>query len=78
MTKNPGTELRDLEMALIFMQDSKRHRPDTESHHQDRTTPKDRKVTVEKPELVKIRREIKEQGRIQLRVSFALQIELGR
>lgn len=76
MTKNSGTELRDLEIALIFNQDSKRHRPDAESHHQHRTTPKDRKVTVEKPELVKNCREIKGQGRDQLRVSFALQIEV--
>lgn len=59
------------------MQTSGRHRPDTEPHHGARTAPKDRKGTVEKPELVKICRVLKGQGRVQLWVSFALQIEVS-
>lgn len=49
--KYSGTELRDLEVTLVFKEDSKRHRPDTESRHPNGTILKDRKVTVEELEL---------------------------
>lgn len=71
-----GTELKDLQIALLLTQTSGRHRPDSESRHGERTTPKDRKVTEEKPELVKIYLVLKGQGRVQLWVSFALQTEV--